>query len=446
MRTVTRRSFLHTAFAASGAVCLGESSWARPPALFPGESDPAVADQLGFSSAERTRLRQLTGLGLIELALVVPAPDDAPRHLGWPVATHLASGRTIVIYRRNPGHGDDAIEPPNGRYATFSDDLIQWRPVDHFSPASRLGSARGMHCIGSASFDNRERVIVVTSGDPGAYAEMFSSDDQGVSWIKNPTAFEGMLRDAFHCGPNLINHPAFGLMAAFSQEKGRQRRSSLVRTRDGGQSWSEHQWVNALPFRSVEPAMATWGPGHLVLLSRAGGADPDLDASSTAYGQHVYRFQPGQDFDAIDFASARTNILARVSPDGMGGNDTACVIFNPVSRRLEALQSHRLGGGPEEAGASSGQPVSSLNLWSIDPEALLAGESQWRFDGTLLRRRGVSERGQRDGLHPGGSIVDDAAGLQHIFFYAGWRRSPASIFRLSRTLHTDQLRSALGVA
>lgn len=446
MRAVTRRSFLRTTLGASGAACLGGTAWAKPPALFPGESDPAIADQLGLSSAERTRLRQMIKLRLMDLALVVPAPDDAPRHLGWPVATRLSSGRTIVVYRRNPGHGDEAIEPPNGRYVTYSDDLVHWLPSDQFSPAARLGLARGMHCIGSALVDGRERAIVVTSGDPGRYAEVFYSDDQGVSWSKNDTAFDGMLKDSFHCGPNLVTHPTFGLMAAFSQERGRRRRNTLVRTLDGGQNWAEHHWVNSLTVRSVEPSMVTWGPGHILLLSRAFGDDAELGDSLTAYGQHVYRFQPDHGFDAIDFASARTNILARVSPDGFGGNDTAEVIFNPVSGRLEALQSHRLGGGPEDESFATGKPESTLNLWSIDPEALLAGDSKWRYDGTLLRRRGIAERGERDGLHPGGSIVDLALGQQHIFFYAGWRRSPASIFRISRSLHTDDLRAAFGVA
>jgi len=122
---------------------------------------------------------------------------------------------------------------------------------------------------------------------------------------------------------------------------------------------------------------------------------------------------------------------------------TAEVIYNPVTERIEMLHSHRWGGGQNSTGTTipdrAEDEVSTLNLWSIDPDALLRGDARWQFDGTLLKRRGFSRRGNKDGLHPGGSIVDRNRNMQHIFIYAGWRRAPASIFRISRTLDTPKL-------
>ena len=114
----------------------------------------------------------------------------------------------------------------------------------------------------------------------------------------------------------------------------------------------------------------------------------------------------------------------------------------------------------------------TLNLWSIDPNEMLAGKSMWRFEGTLLARRGthvsvkqnlelpgfsdfkarylkgdVNDNYLRaaaaDGMHPGGSVVDMKNKVEHVFIYLGFTMGPSGIFRVTRTLDTSKLREWL---
>jgi hypothetical protein len=282
-----------------------------------------------------------------------------------------------------------------------------------------------------------------------------------------------MLDGAVEVGPNMIDHPDFGLIAVFGQETGSSGRNFMVRTQNGGIDWEERVWINSKPARSVEPSLAVWGPGHMVMISRewvAGMAA--ADGRYWNHTQHVYRHD-GCSFQEVQFSTARTNIRGNLG-GAQGSLDTADVIFNPISNRIEVLQSHRWGGGlgntrsmlaighPGGSGCSStledlycnpttgdteSEPVHTLNLWSIDPDDLLDGSTDWRFDGTLLTCRGTSGIGCRDGLHPGSSVIDLQRGQQHVFVYAGWRRggldlegTGCSLYRISRTLDTDAWR------
>ncbi|MDR0353023.1 MAG: IPT/TIG domain-containing protein, partial [Opitutaceae bacterium] len=121
-------------------------------------------------------------------------------------------------------------------------------------------------------------------------------------------------------------------------------------------------------------------------------------------------------------------------------------------------QSSRWGNGaenPRPADPADPAPCNkSLNIWSIDPVDLLAGGTTWRFDGNLVERRGIILGGAqvgadldyyKDGYHPGGSIVDEAAGQQHIFIYIGVYTQYANAYRLSRPLDTYAFRAACGL-
>jgi hypothetical protein len=127
---------------------------------------------------------------------------------------------------------------------------------------------------------------------------------------------------------------------------------------------------------------------------------------------------------------------------GAWTQDTVDVCFNPMTRRIEVVASDRNG----EAGLGDANPrdCNSLGLWSIDPAALRAGSSVWRFECTLLRRRGLAHLEQTDGMHPGGAVLDPDRGVQHIFIYAGASRmGPSGIYRVTRTLDTPRLAAAL---
>ncbi len=439
---LTRRRFLTASigFAGSATAAPPFRGWSQ--AIAPAGSRVFDDIQWGFSDKEKTRLAGLLHNKFLDMAVVATLPDNAKvGHLGWPVATRLMNGRTIVLYRRASGHTDSDDASLAGHYILYSDDLTQWKPQQPL----RLGPVPGMHCVGSAvNEDGAERVIAITSGNPRT---LYTSDDHGVTWKADAQALQGMLRTAVHVGPNLIQHPDFGLVAAFGQETKGGSRNYLISSTDAGKHWQECIWQRDVPGRGFEPTLATWGPGHMVMISRETLADFAIGPDGLwGHSQHVYHHQHGRPLSRVKFKTSRTNIVGNPAI-GNGCNDTAEVIFNPVSKRIEVLHSHRWGGGLGRTGRTipkdESLEVSSLNLWSINPDDLLAGSGTWRFDGTIIERTGFSRKGNLDGLHPGGSIIDIDAGMQHIFVYAGWRRCPSSIFRISRTLDTDALRDAL---
>lgn len=422
-------------------------------------NDASFEEQLPLSNDEIIRFEIESNLDLSHKINTIPSPDSTSsvNHLGWPVAVKLSTGRIIMVYLRQISHGGgDSVFA--GRYVTRSDDLVSWNPPHPWpSMAGRIGPSLGLHAIGKIELPNGiERVIILTSEK-----EFFYSDDQGESWILETGAFEGMLDGSVEIGPNLINHTDFGLLGVFGQEFGSntQRRNYIVRTLDGF-NWEERVWINSKIARSVEPALATWGAGHMVMIAREfNDSFGNPDNRYYYYTQHVYRHE-NCSFEEVNFSTARTNIRGNaIIPKA--AHDTAEVKFNPVTNRIEVIQSHRLGGGLGNTGNSAWvdsntytgyyevnntplsydeNPVCTLNIWSISPNDLLEGSSDWRFDGTLLKVKGYSGNSCRDGFHPGGSIVDSENNKQHIFIFSGVRAGPSSIFRISRTLNTDSWR------
>ena len=80
-------------------------------------------------------------------------------------------------------------------------------------------------------------------------------------------------------------------------------------------------------------------------------------------------------------------------------------------------------------------------------EELYAGKAeQWRFEGALLRLASGMlniEPDDVDAAHPGGAVMDEENGVQHIFVYCGKYATPSGIFRISRTMETNKLREAV---
>jgi hypothetical protein len=455
--------------------------------------NPILTDaDLSLPAEEQTRLSRLMDEDAYDLSLVVRAgADDYYKHLGWPVATMLPNGKVFVMFKQKSGHhGAEDADPGNnitagGRRVISSTDLINWSPSDALKNAvARIGDSTGMHAIGWAPNPDADhpRLVVLngystqTNAEDNATAEstnrVYVSDDEGASWTKylpfGETRAQGPLAVAPHAGPDLVRHPHFGLVGTFGQQTASDRTNPanrkvfLVRSTDAGVTWDVHAWTNQAQARSVEPALATWGDGHMVMITReytdyGYGGDPARKYFRAT--QHVYKYEPGHQFTDVQFTTASTNIIGNgaatndAESDNLLGRsslDTAEVIYNPVSGRIEAIQSHRWGGGGLKTTSTLYTPKSnprrrnSINLWSIDPQDLLDGKSTWRFDGTLLERSGYSAKGDKDGMHPGGSIVDTTRGRQHIFIYAGVRASPAGIYRVSRPLDTDAWRAAIG--
>jgi len=408
--------------------------------------------ELDLPVKERHRLAALIERQVLDIAPVVQAPlTGTHTHLGWPVATQLPSGRIVVVFRQRDGHnGSDEGD----RWVIHSDDLVTWHPGEVLAnKALRLGESSGMYAVGWAPRpDNGEPRLVIFNGPtdtpalPPRAFRAYLSDDLGLTWTET-TPFGDLLHAAENSGPNLIRHPVFGLVGACGQTTGSVQ-NAMVSSHDAGLTWQRTTWNSPSNSRPREPALATWGPGHMVMLSREYSTLGYGDDPARTYfylTQHVYAYSAGDTFQDVNFTTVASNIAGNGAAQsdsivGRSSQDTADVFFNPVSGRIEMLQSHRWGSGgytPESTLAPTLlDERSSLNLWSIDPDELLAGSNQWRFDGTLLLRIGNARPGNKDGLHPGGSVIDLERGLQHIFVYTGWRRGPTSIYRISRTLDT----------
>jgi hypothetical protein len=227
-------------------------------------------------------------------------------------------------------------------------------------------------------------------------------------------------------GPELLVHPELGLISLAATEDAK----LLIRTsKDLGNTWRESVFNVGEPIQ--EPSGCFYD-GKLILMPRTERATKRAQPGIQAYYQ--YWFDEGM----TTFQKKPTNIVA-------GERDTTDVKYNPVSRRIEALVTNRFGGGP----GLEQDNCMTLNLWSITPEVLLAGGSEWRFDGTLLRSEGRehdrnnSLQLERDGMCPGGTTIDVEKGLQYIYVYLGHFTGPTGIFQIRRTLDTDALRAHL---
>ena len=227
-------------------------------------------------------------------------------------------------------------------------------------------------------------------------------------------------------GPDLLAHPAHGLVSLGATTRG----ELLIRTSpDLGQTWRARVIDVGEPIQ--EPSGCFYA-GRLLLMPRTERATKGSVAGARAYYQYWF------DAEMETFDKVMTNILA-------GERDTTDVKYNPVSERIEALVTNRLGGGP----GAEGDNCMTVNLWSIPPSEFLAGSGEWRFEGALLRSEGREhDRGnpmklERDGMCPGGTIIDVSEGLQYIYIYLGHFTGPTGIFQIRRTLDTDALRSYL---
>ncbi len=465
-------------------VVLGALAGALPAAPM----DDTTLTDFDFSVSQQTRTQTLLDNGALELQRVLAGPESGYRHMGWPVATRLPDGRTVVLIRHLLDHSAYAGYPDNARRVIWSDDnMTTWQPVDALTAPPPFGrnlddtptkyDYQGMHALSWAyasgttqlATSGTARLVAVTAqqdeNPKTPRARVYLSDDRGVTWREQPGALAAMPEAAVHSGPNMIRHPEFGLVVPFGQvtTSGSNQPNFLAASADAGETWQMRTWLNATASRNVEPSLATWGPGHMVIIGRDYNEATGYDAASGKYyyTQNVYKHTPGAPFSAVTFTTARTNIAGNgATAKAKGKNareahDTPEVIYNPVTGRIEMIQSSRWGNGAENPlPADPTDPTqcnNSLNLWSIDPVDLLAGGTTWRFDGNLVERQGIilggaagtyGEKGNKDGYHPGGSIVDEAAGKQHIFIYVGVYTQYANAYRLSRPLDTYAFRAA----
>ncbi len=394
--------------------------------------------------------------GLLSLApVVLPEGDNVlgnNQHFGWPIATLANDGSLIVVYYRISSHwqrGKNDEFMSNAVMVRSTDGGVSWSaPVDMRSFAA--GDNKYKTGFGNTITTAADGTVCLLTG----YG-VFRSQDNGQTWQHMGKAFsdEQLQGPRVNSGPKLIEHPQFGLMAFGHdvQTGGLQNTIWIRYSQDQGQTWQETSQSFDIDAKPVEPTAIRYQDA-LIILARSHGSF-DQATRTWRYVQLVSR--DGVEPMKAQYTNIPTSDVMHLWPDGeppygalkgLGpwSQDTTSLIFNPFTRRIEAVVTNRTGGGPDHL---NDHEHMTLNLWSIDPQALLAGSNEWRFEGTLLRRIGATcskspldaQASYYDGMHPGGSVVDAERGVQHIFIYSGYTKGGCGIYHIARTLDTPKL-------
>jgi len=398
--------------------------------------DEMVTRTLVISAAEEERLTDLEADGILTVKPVAlpvgPHLKGKNLHLGWPVGIKI--GKTLLCgyhqtlrhhsgTRRDSSSSDAVIVRSTDGGKTWSD------PIDirTFGTSKKPMVLNFGNCFGVLN----NKVFFATK-----YG-LYCSDDEGKTWKLIPDALTQeqtghKYTDNF--GPRMIVHRDRGLVIPVGVE--RSPHIDMYSSKEEGLTWKHERVKLSDDIHPLEPT-AIYHDGHLIFLSRNHTLPfkwhhqlretqrPAMLVSDTGWFPMTHQ--------------KLTNISSYRWPD------TTDVDFNPVTKRFEAVVTNRSGGaGKDERSEKHEQTV---NLWSLSKENMYAGRAdQWRFEGTLLRlKSGMLSIGANDidAAHPGGAVIDQDEGAQHIFIYCGRYSTPAGIYRISRTLDTDKLREAM---
>jgi len=390
-------------------------------ALFP--VDPVSLETRAFSDYLANRYLKIDGqensllyladsLGFMQLTeVLIPEGEsfkEGNYNFGWPVAT--MKGSTIIVSTQRkmlPGQTDD--NSGKGQLLIISDDAGEtWaRPVEvqNLQPYGyRVGS---QSCIGL--FDGK----IIQKGNGTMITE-----NLGSNWNPYPRAFKFVSKDAY--GPNepRINmHPEFGLIF-ISGTDATVDTGSVFRS-DEGLLWEDSYWATegSEPINCPGPSTLVMEDGSILMVSSNG----------TSMVQYFYQYTEGDEYDDILFS---VDTIEAINTS-LSGNDVPDLILNPVSGRIEMLESN----------------PAALLMWSIEPAALTGGSTDWELESVLMKRTGIAS------MHPAGSVIDTENQLQHIFLYMGGEYPDRNcIYMLSRNLDTESLslwineeRSLLGI-
>lgn len=396
--------------------------------------------------------------GKLELAsLVSVSPVALPEgpslvtnnwHFGWPLVTRTEGAMVGFFQRGQHHHGSHRVGDANRSRAISvrsTDGGRTWsEPVDlrEFIEAEADNVPGGMHLAGVSS-----RGTIVYIGEYGA----FRSTDEGLTFTHHPDAFDRSFLDEglrSNVGPDLVVLPDGRLLfiCHIARDGILQPRVFLWTSDDDGITWQRHDGTTPDYARTVEQATLLLDD-KLFFLARNHATEAFEEERRT------FRFVQGHAplFD-WNFEATLTNIRSTHSADeliplagyqksrafGFWSQDTATLVENPMTGRIEAVVTNRGGGGqPDE----QDRDYQTLNLWSISREEILANRGQWRFEGTLLRRRALLSSKFYDGMHPAGSFIDRETNEHVMLIYLGYYHGPAGIFQIRRSLDTSRLRA-----
>lgn len=407
------------------------------------DQSPLIQQTLMIDDRERQRLSLLEREELVTIRPVA-LPEGkhlvaGNRNLGWPVGAKVGDTLLCVFYRKFAHHGKPKFNEHSSRGVVVrsTDGGTTWSdPVD-LKSVGAIDTKQMSNGFGIAIGVIDRTVVVVTQHG------VFRSTDEGKSWELLSEAMTrrqtGVAEDArYAIGPRLIIHPEKGLVLPAGSRH--EPVMQMFCSSDRGETWTR-EVVDVTP--EVHPLEPTgiYHDGQLIFVTRN-------HPLPFRWGRKMHEPSPPGMIVADDgwFPAkhiATTNISSFRWPD------TTDVDFNPVTKRYEAVVTNRSGGVlGNELNTKHGQ---TINLWSIAPDDLAQGRAdRWRYEATLLRlKTGMFGSGAPtpgpddvDAAHPGGAVIDAEAGVQHVFIYCGTFATPTGVYRITRTLETDQLRAA----
>ena len=413
---------------------------------------------LNIDQEEKHRLLRLEQSGVMEVRPVA-LPEGhhlvgGCRHLSHPVAT-LMAGTHVVLYRRSTSHDTKMAWNESCLMSVITrsiDGGATWSPPIDLRASSSTESA--VRCYMAAIGSDNDGIVVV------CFDGVFRSEDGGATWRRLPGRIASgkpnvpMLKS----GGRILSHPKQGLV--FTAHNATDTTGRQINRDNGeynnclipcelwvcssvnkGESW--HARCYDLPTHGAcaEPAPIFWAD-HLIVIGRS-HSDEAYDPQTRTWRYVQLVLPPGENAFRVQFTSMRASDAYHISENPTGGShcqDTVAIDLNPVTGRLEAVVSNRDGGGE---GAYDDQSHHTLNLYSIDPQSLIAGSANWQFECTLFRRQGIIhssvEKERLDGMHPAGAIMDAKNHQQFIYVYCGFRYAPSGIFQIRRNLKTQSM-------
>lgn len=414
------------------AICLNH----LPKAWADDSVDNTISKTLIISAEEKQRLYSLEDKGIVT---VKPVALPVGRHLigknyhlGWPVGIKV--GKTLLCayhqsLRHHGGKRKDA-DSSDAVIVRSTDGGKTWSdPIDmrQFGTNKKPMVLAFGNCFGTL----RKKVFLATR-----YG-LYRSEDEGKTWTLVPDALTQeqtghKYRDNF--GPRMIVHPDKGLVIPVGV--GRSPYIDMYFSKDEGVTWGHERIELSNRIHPLEPT-AMYHDGRLIFLSRN-------HTLPFKWHQQLKETQrPAMMVSDIGWFPMKHQELTNIS--SYRWPDTTDVDFNPVTKRFEAVVTNRSGGAKKNE--KNEKHEQTVNLWSISREDLYAGRAdQWRFEGTLLRlKSGMLSIASDDidAAHPGGAVIDEDQGVQHIFIYCGRYSTPTGIYRISRTLETGRLRHAM---
>lgn len=204
------------------------------------------------------------------------------RFAGWPANNGIWSwGNEIVVgftlgqYKDNPkgGHPIDGDAPQVQRLARSIDGGVTWK-IETPSYFDSNGQARvPTQCPGNIDFTQPNFAFMIRMQKSGSgYSHFYWSNDRCKTWF-GPYQLPTFDRKGIFSRTDVIVNGKHDLTAFLTaaKEDGKEGRPLVVRTTDGGKSWTQQSWIGAEPGPggyAIMPSTVRLSPNELLTFIR----------------------------------------------------------------------------------------------------------------------------------------------------------------------------------